>query len=135
MENLVSLPNRMRAAVERVVLVRLLEGNRTAQVTLTTDHGTQFTSWRFIETLNRLIVTHLGTAYHYPEGSSHIERLLHRLREEEVWTAECRKTQKARESICHWIEEYVHGRPHHGVGNRTAYEAFLGSGTLLKTGH
>ncbi len=41
-------------AVEQAVLTRLPEGSRDASVTLTTDNGTQFTSTRFIETLNRL---------------------------------------------------------------------------------
>ena len=40
------------AAVEQAVLERLPEGSRDAGVTLTTDNGTQFTSSRFIETLN-----------------------------------------------------------------------------------
>ena len=46
------------AAVEQAVLARLPEGSREASVTLTTDNGTQFTSTRFIETLNRLGITH-----------------------------------------------------------------------------
>ncbi len=39
------------AAVDQAVLERLPEGRRQANVTLTTDNGTQFTSSRFIETL------------------------------------------------------------------------------------
>jgi putative transposase len=38
------------AAVEQAVLERLPEGSREANVTLTTDNGTQFTSSRFLET-------------------------------------------------------------------------------------
>ncbi len=54
-----NLSNRCRtdealAAVEQAVLERLPEGSREAQLTLTTDNGTQFTSTRFIETLARL---------------------------------------------------------------------------------
>lgn len=37
-------------------------------VTLTADSGTQFTSSRFIETLNRLSIRHRRTAYHHPQG-------------------------------------------------------------------
>jgi putative transposase len=55
------------AAVEQAVLARLPEGSRAARVTLTTDNGTQFTSSRFIETLNRLGITHRRTAYHHPD--------------------------------------------------------------------
>jgi len=51
-----------------------LGGCRGVGVTLTTDNGTQFTSSRFIETLNRLGITHRRTAYHHPEGNSYIER-------------------------------------------------------------
>ena len=61
-------------AIEQAVLARLPEGSREANVTLTIDNGTQFTSSRFIETLNRLSNTHRGTAYHQPEGNSYIER-------------------------------------------------------------
>jgi transposase InsO family protein len=64
------------------------EGSREANLTLTTDNGTQFTSTRFIETLNHLGITHGWTAYHQPEGSSYIERFHRSLKGEEVWTAE-----------------------------------------------
>jgi len=112
-------------AVEQAVLERLPEGSRQASVTLTTDNGTQFTSSRFVETLNRLSITHRRTAYHHPEGNSYIERFHRSLKEEEVWTAEYRSLEEARTSIARWIQEYNHDRPHRGVGNRTPYEAFL----------
>jgi putative transposase len=101
-------------------------------VTLTTDNGTQFTSTRFIETLNRRGITHRRTAYHHPEGNSYIERFHRSLKEEEVWTAEYRSVQEARESIGRWIQEYNHDRPHHGVRNRTPHEAFLAFAGVLK---
>ena len=113
------------AAVEQAVLERLPAGSREAGVTLTTDNGTQFTSTRFIETLARLGITHRRTAYHHPEGNSYIERFHRSLKEEEVWTAEYRSLEEARNSIARWIEEYNHDRPHRGVGNRTPHEAFL----------
>src|SRR5580698_1273846 len=113
------------AAVEQAVLERLPAGSREQNLTLTTDNGTQFTSSGFIETLNRLGITHRRTAYHHPEGNSYIERFHRSRKEEEVWTAEYRNLQEARASIAHWIEEYNHERPHHGVGNRTPSEAFL----------
>ena len=111
---------------------RLPEGSRQASVTLTTDNGTQFTSSRFIETLNRLSITHRRTAYHHPEGNSYIERFHRSLKEEEVWTAEYRSMEEARTSIARWIEEYNHDRPHRGVGNRTPHEAFLSFAVDLK---
>ena len=120
------------AAVEQAVLARLPEGSRTARVTLTTDTGTQFTSTRFIEILNRLGITHRRTAYHHPEGNSYIERFHRSLKEEEVWTAEYRSVQEAQESIGRWIQEYNHDRPHHGVQNRTPHEAFLAFAGVLK---
>jgi putative transposase len=120
------------AAVEQAVLARLPEGSRTAQVTLTTDNETQFTSSRFIETLNRLGITHRRTTYHHPEGNSYIERFHRSLKEEEVWTAEYRSVQEARESIGRCIQEYNHERPHHGVGNCIPHEAFLSFVPVLK---
>lgn len=113
------------AAVEQAVLERLPAGSREAQLTLTTDNGTQFTSARFIETLARLGITHRRTAYHHPEGNSYIERFHRSLKEEEVWTAEYRSLEEAQECIARWITEYNHDRPHRGVGNRTPREAFL----------
>ena len=113
------------AAVEQAVLERLPTGSREANLTLTTDNGTQFTSARFIETLARLGITHRRTAYHHPEGNSYIERFHRSLKEEEVWTAEYRSLEETRECIARWIQEYNHDRPHRGVGNRTPHEAFL----------
>ena len=113
------------AAVEQAVLERLPEGSREGSLTVTTDNGTQFTATRFIETLNRLGITHRRTAYHHPEGNSYIERFHRSLKEEEVWGSEYRSLEEARAGIGRWIEAYNHDRPHHGVGNRTPYEAFL----------
>jgi putative transposase len=120
------------AAVEQAVLARLPEGSRAANVTLTTDNGTQFTSSRFLETLGRLGITHRRTAYHHQEGNSYIERFHRSLKEEEVWTAEYRSVEEARDSIARWIEEYNHDRPHRGVNNRTPHEAFLAFEAVLK---
>src|SRR6202042_2079029 len=120
------------AAVEQAVLERLPEGSRQASVTLTTDNGSPFTSSRFIETLNRLSITHRRTAYHHPEGNSYIERFHRSLKEEEVWTAEYRSLQEACDGIARWIDEYNHDRPHRGVGNRTPREAFLDLAVLTK---
>ncbi len=119
-------------AVEQAVLERLPEGSRAANVTLTTDNGTQFTSSRFLDTLGQLGITHRRTAYHHPEGNSYIERFHRSLKEEEVWTAEYRSLQEARDGIARWIEEYNHDRPHHGVQNRTPHEAFLAFAAVLK---
>ncbi len=115
------------------MLARLPEGSREAHMTLTTDNGTQFTSTRFIETLNRLGITHRRTAYHHPEGNSYIERFHRSLKEEEVWTAEYRNVAEARASIARWIEEYNHDRPHRGVQNRTPQEAFLAFTAVLNS--
>jgi putative transposase len=119
------------AAVEQAVLGRLPGGSREANVTLTTDNGTQFTSSRFLETLGRLGITHRRTAYHHPEGNSYIERFHRSLKEEEVWTAEYRSLEEAQASIARWIEEYNHDRPHRGVKNRTPHEAFLAFKAVL----
>jgi putative transposase len=119
-------------AVEQVVLARLPEGSRGASVTLTTDNGSQFTSTRFIATLHRLGITHRRTAYNHLEGKSYIERFHRSLEEEEVWTAEYRDVQEARESIARWIAEYNYDRPHRGVGNRTPHEAFVSFAAVLK---
>ena len=112
-------------AVEQSVLARLPAGSREAQLTLTTDNGTQFTSTRFLETLSRLGITHRRTAYHHPEGNSYIERFHRSLKEEEVWVHEYQSMEEARTSIGNWIAEYNHDRPHQSLKNRTPHEAFL----------
>jgi len=133
-----NLSNRCRtedalAAVEQAVLHRLPAGSREANLTLTTDNGTQFTSTRFVETLGRLGITHRRTAYHHPEGNSYIERFHRSLKEEEVWAAEYRSLEEARDSIGRYLEEYNHDRPHRSLGDRTPREAFLGLASDLKT--
>jgi putative transposase len=62
------------AALNHAVLQALPFGSRGTGLTLTTDNGTQFTSARYVETLNRLGITHRRTAYNHPEGNSYIER-------------------------------------------------------------
>ena len=56
-------------------------GSRGMGLTLTTDNGTQFTSARYVETLNQLGITHRRTAYNHPEGNSYIERFHRSLKE------------------------------------------------------
>jgi putative transposase len=112
-------------AVEQSVLARLPAGSREAELTLTTDNGTQFTSTRYMETLSRLGITHRRTAYHHPEGNSYIERFHRSLKEEEVWVHEYRSMDEARTSIGNWIAEYNHERPHQSLENRTPHQAFL----------
>ncbi len=56
-------------------------GSRGMALTLTTDNGTQFTSARYVETLNQLGITHRRTAYNHPEGNSYIERFHRSLKE------------------------------------------------------
>src|SRR5207247_3728724 len=126
-------PEARLTAGQQPSLPPLTEGSREARSTMTTDNGTQFTWRRFIETLNRLGITHRRTAYHHPEGNSYIERFHRSLKEEEVWTAEYRSVEEAKTSIARWIQEYNHDRPHRGVGNRTPHEAFLAFAGVLKT--
>jgi putative transposase len=92
-------------------------------LTLTTDNGTQFTSARYVETLNRLGITHHRTAYNHPEGNSYIERFHRSLKEEEVWLNEYQNFNQAEQSIARWIEEYNHDRPHRGLHGQTPHDA------------
>ena len=52
--------------------------------------------------------------YYHPEGNSYLERIHRSLKEEEVWAAEYRNVQQARDSIGRCIQKYNYGRPHHG---------------------
>ena len=113
------------------MLERLPEGSREANVTLTTDNGTQFTSSRLLETVEWLGFPHRRTSYHHPEGHSYIERFHRSLKEEEAWTAECRSFEDARTNIGRRIEEYNHDRPHRGLENRTPHEALLAFKAVL----
>jgi hypothetical protein len=92
-------------------------------LTLTTDNGTQFTSARYVETLNQLGITHRRTAHNHPEGNSYIERFHRSLKEEEVWLNEYQNFAQAKLSIARWIEEYNHDRPHRGLHGRTPHDA------------
>jgi putative transposase len=78
------------AALERAVLEQMASGSRACGLTLTTDNGTQFTSARFVATLNTLGITHRRTAFNHPEGNGLIERFHRSLKEEEVWLNEYR---------------------------------------------
>ena len=83
------------AALNRAVLEVLPFGSRGTGLTLTTDNGTQFTSARYVETLNQLGITHRRTAYNHPEGNSYIERFHRSLKEEEVWLNEYQNFDQA----------------------------------------
>lgn len=110
-------------ALDSAVMNRLPHGSRGLGLTLTTDNGTQFTSARYVETLNRFGIQHRRTAYNHPEGNSYIERFHRSLKEEEVWINEYQSFDHARSSIALWIEEYNHDRPHRGLKGRTPHES------------
>jgi len=111
------------AALERAVLESMAAGPRGIGLTLTTDNGTQFTSARFVATLNTLGISHRRTAFNHPEGNGLIERFHRSLKEEEIWLNEYRSLEEARDSIGRWIHEYNHDRPHRSLKNRTPREA------------
>jgi len=111
------------AALNCAVLAVLPFGPRGMGLLLTTDNGTQFTSARYVETLNRLGITHRRTAYNHPEGNSYIERFHRSLKEEEVWLNEYQNFEHAQHSIAGWIEEYNHDRPHRGLHGQTPHDA------------
>jgi putative transposase len=113
------------ASILPAVMNRFPEGSRGAELTLTTDNGTQFTSKRFVATMAQLGITHRRTAYHHPEGNSYIERFHRSLKEEEVWIHEYQNFAEAQASIARWMREYNHRRPHQGIKNRTPHQAFL----------
>ena len=122
------------AALNRAVLEVLPFGSRGTGLTLTTDNGTQFTSARYVETLNRLGITHRRTAYNHPEGNSYIERFHRSLKEEEVWLNEYQSFDQAERSIARWIEEYNHDRPHRGLHGQTPHDAAPGACRRNPTG-
>jgi len=62
------------AALNRTVLEVLPFGSRGTGLTLTTDNGTQFTSARYVDTLNRLGITHRRTAYNHPAAMACLVR-------------------------------------------------------------
>ena len=107
------------AALNRTVLEVLPFGSRGTGLTLTTDNGTQFTSARYVETLNRLGITRRRTAYNHPEGNSYNGRFHRSLKEEEVWLNEYQNFDQAKLSIARWIQEYIHDRPRRGFHGPT----------------
>jgi len=58
------------AALEQTALDRPPHGPRGLGLTLTTDNGTQFTSARYTETLNRLGIQHRRPAYNRPKATA-----------------------------------------------------------------
>jgi putative transposase len=111
------------AALNCAVLEVLPFGSRGMVLTLTTVNGTQFTSARYLETLNQLGITHRRTAYNHPQGNSYIERFHRSLKEEELWLNEYQDFEQAKRSIADWIEEYNHDRPNRGLRGRTPHES------------
>ena len=80
------------------------------------------TSARYVDTLNRLSITHRRTAYNHPEGNTYIERFQRSLKEEEVWLNEYPNFDQAELIIARWIEEYNYDRPHRGLHGGTPHD-------------
>jgi hypothetical protein len=114
------------------MLARLPKGSREAQLTLTTDNGTQFTSSRFLETLGRLGIMHRRTAYDHLEDNSYIER----------FHCSSKKRKSGRRNSATWkkrgaaslagLRSTITTGLHHGVINRIPHESFLSFAFDLK---
>jgi putative transposase len=104
------------AALNRAVLEVLPFGSRGMGLTLTTDNGTQFTSAGYVETLNRLGITHRRTAYNHPEGNSYLERR----RGVAQRVPELRPGRTEHRSLDRGVQSR---RPHRGLHGRTPHDA------------
>jgi putative transposase len=106
------------------VLDRMLEHTGTP-VSITVDHGTEFTSkaleeWAYRQGV-KLNFTHPGK----PTENGHIESFNGRLRDECLNVNQFRSLEDARQQIDHWRADYNGHRPHSSLGNLTPSEFAL----------
>ena len=104
------------AALERIV------ARIGAPVSITVDHGTEFTSkaleeWAYQRGV-KLDFTHPGK----PTDNSHIESFNGRLRDECLNVSQFTSLDAARQQIERWRMDYNAQRPHSSLGNLTPGE-------------
>jgi putative transposase len=106
------------------VLDRIIEHTGTP-VSITVDHGTEFTSkaleeWAYLRGV-KLDFTHPGK----PTENGHIESFNGRLRDECLNVNQFMSLDDARRQIEHWRVDYNGHRPHSSLGNLTPSEFAL----------
>ena len=100
----------------------LIKHPQALDVRLRTDHGSQYGSRAFKESMRVLGVKQEFIAVNTPEQNGHMESFHRTLKREYVWTRDFQSFQEAAEAIQEAYVDYNQNRIHSALGYLTPYE-------------
>jgi len=109
----------------------LIKHPQALDVRLRTDHGSQYGSRAFKESMRVLGVRQEFIAVNTPEQNGHMESFHRTLKREYVWTKDFQSFQEAAEAIQEAYVDYNQNRIHSALGYLTPYE-YLTKITVIK---
>jgi len=109
----------------------LIKRPQALDVRLRTDHGSQYGSRAFKESMRVLGVRQEFIAVNTPEQNGHMESFHRTLKREYVWTKDFQSFQEAAEAIQEAYVDYNQNRIHSALGYLTPYE-YLTKITVIK---
>ena len=103
----------------------LIKHPEARDVRLRTDHGPQYESEAFKESMKILHVKQEFIAVHTPEQNGHMESFHKTLKREYIWTKDFQNFQEASDAIQEACIDYNQHRIHSALGYLTPYEYLL----------
>ena len=118
-------------ALEQAVLNEFPNGSREEHLFLMSDNGSQPTSHKFRNVLQRLEIQPTYTAYNNPKGNANTERWFRTFKEDCVWIHEWDNFKAVVKDIKKWIEFYNNKYPHSALDGYSPNE-FMKNYSLQK---
>ncbi len=98
--------------LEKAIMDRFPDGTTPNGLTVRNDGGFQYTSHRFIKTLQAFGIKHEVTGKNRPDEDAYIESFHRWLKEDYVWQHEFQTFQEADELMKQFFKHYNWNRPH-----------------------
>jgi putative transposase len=93
-----------------------------SDVELRTDHGPQYTGSDCDALCDRWGIDHTFAPVGRPTGNAVAERFIRTMKEELVWLQDWESEAQLRTAVEHWLDGYLHRRPHQALGWLTPAE-------------
>jgi putative transposase len=114
-------------ALNNAVAERFPDGN-IPDLTIRNDGGPQYTSDRFIQTLNTFKINHEVTGKNRPDEDAYIEAFHRWLKEDYIWQQEFQTFNEADSMIKEFFTDYNWKRPHSSLNYMTPKEFYRYNG-------
>ncbi len=113
------------AALEEALIRRYgILGRARDDLTIRSDNGLVFTSWRYTRTVYRYGIKQEFIQPHTPQQNGMVERLIRSVKEQCLWLHNFASLDEARQALGVWFRYYNEQRSHQALGMKTPRETY-----------